>query len=468
MTPRVRRSPSPAPGAGSKFLKKKQPEAGNEGMAALDSDTDESVSPVLWGAKGKGRDSRPGSASDASIGHDGNKFMKKRPSTAPDVRADDESRSSGKSRSRDSDVADSIASEVADSIHGKIVIADSISEPLHVNLMDATSLGRIVLTPEPASQSEHRRSAKSKVSPFKKSRSPSPAKTKRQKSKEKKKDKKKDRSSSNVFASLGVHSVEELLGSDRDLTDESEIRTEPLDSRKRLDHSTSQIITEIQSRATPQRQVSYSEDFEPSISEKISTSERRRRTSSEETEVDDYSESFASETLSVAKTSDDDKSSHYRYSEEETDTRSEEPKARGGKKVVVEQKSVEIQTSTIGLHYQWNMTQTGVTVSGPPLGLEHVDPTPIAATVINPDALEAMTAYSPATLAIHDMLKQQIELIKQFAQAHDRLYHALTDSNVPDYHYTTLAGTKAYIRKHRKPKLTMKQALKMVSDEMDR
>lgn len=54
-----------------------------------------------------------------------------------------------------------------------------------------------------------------------------------------------------------------------------------------------------------------------------------------------------------------------------------------------------------------------------------------------------MTAYSPATLAIHDMLKQQIELIKQFAQAHDRLYHALSDSNVPDYKYTTLEGTKA-------------------------
>jgi hypothetical protein len=54
-----------------------------------------------------------------------------------------------------------------------------------------------------------------------------------------------------------------------------------------------------------------------------------------------------------------------------------------------------------------------------------------------------MTAYSPASLVIHDMMKQQIELIKQFAQAHDRLYHSLTDSNVPDYKYTTLEGTKA-------------------------
>lgn len=688
MTPRVHRTPSPAVGAGSKFLKKKQPNpqieeargkktglagaqdygikqggvaggskdvrasGGSVGMrdsvgsvsaassvapgvkkggfqtskmssaldkataltnkitqratggapirrfrgTALDSDTDESVSPVLRGARPRGIDSRPGSASDASIGHDGNKFMKKRPSTAEDAKAEEEDRSISRSKaarnkrrsksagdrqrkgvsnvlrgssnvyltseeeslaefiqglsgsdesrqgyrqpvkqapkgrpysstspspspdrrsakrrspspasnlrsafrrespkparhrlsSQDSDMADSIASEVADSIHGKIVIADSISldEPLQLKLMDATSLGRIVFTPEPASQSEHRKSSKSKSkpSPFKKSHSPSPAKSQKQKKdKSKGKDKKSDPKKGNVFASLGVHSIEELLGSDRDVTDESEIQTEPIDSRKRRDHSTSQIITEIQSQATPQRQVSYSEDFEPSISERIgvddksagkqvSVSSVQTQYSSEETD-EDYSESFASETLSVAKDSDEDRSSHYRYTDDETQTLSEKPKKemKGGKRVVVESRSVEIQTSApTGLYYQWNYTQTGVSVAGQPLGLGSVDPTPIAATVINPDALEAMTAYSPATLAIHEMLKQQIELIQQFVRAHDRLYHSLTDSNVPDYHYTTLEGTKAYIRKHGKPRLTMKQALKMVSEEMDR
>ncbi|KAL8584634.1 hypothetical protein ACOMHN_002363 [Nucella lapillus] len=160
--------------------------------------------------------------------------------------------------------------------------------------------------------------------------------------------------------------------------------------------------------------------------------------------------------------------------EQQSPSSNESPRGRGGmgkrgeKKVVVETHSVEIQTAApAGLHYQW-LSQTGVSVMGPSLGLGSVDPTPIAATVINPDALEALTAYSPATLAIHDMLKQQVELIKQFAQAHERLYHALSDSNVPDYKYTTLEGTKAFIRKHRKPRLTMKQALKMVEQEMGR
>ena len=57
--------------------------------------------------------------------------------------------------------------------------------------------------------------------------------------------------------------------------------------------------------------------------------------------------------------------------------------------------------------------------------------------------VSAMTAYCPATLVINEMLKQQIELIKQFTQVHDRLYHAFSNSNVPDHKYTTLEGTKA-------------------------
>ena len=58
------------------------------------------------------------------------------------------------------------------------------------------------------------------------------------------------------------------------------------------------------------------------------------------------------------------------------------------KKVVVETHSVEIQTvAPAGLSYQW-FEQTGVSVLGPSYGLGSVDPTPIAATVINPDALE--------------------------------------------------------------------------------
>lgn len=205
-----------------------------------------------------------------------------------------------------------------------------------VNLMDADTLGPIILvTPEPASYSEHtKRSARSHISPFKKSRSPSPSLKKKSRDKGRKASKKKKDKSSSVFESFGVHSVEELLGgaSDKENTDESEIPTEPVESRKRRkDYSTSQIVTEIPSRASLQRQVSYTDDFEGSISErigqdkgrgswarKVSVSSIPTQYSDEETGVD-YTEDFASETLSVARDSDTDRSSHYRYSDEETE-----------------------------------------------------------------------------------------------------------------------------------------------------
>ena len=204
--------------------------------------------------------------------------------------------------------------------------------------MDAHTLGAIVLTtPEPASYSEvTKRSSKARPSPFKRSGSPAPSQRRKSKDKGRKASKKKKEKSSSVFESFGIQSVEDLLGagSDKENSDNSEIPTEPLPSRKRrTDHSTSQIVTEIHSRTTPQRQVSYSEDFEASISEriggdrdrskgrwarKVSASSIATQCSDEETGME-YTEDFASETLSLAKYSESDRSSHYRYSDDETD-----------------------------------------------------------------------------------------------------------------------------------------------------
>ena len=65
----------------------------------------------------------------------------------------------------------------------------------------------------------------------------------------------------------------------------------------------------------------------------------------------------------------------------------------GGRKVVVESRSVEIQTAApAGLSYQW-LSQTGVSLMAPSYGLDAVDPTPIAATVISPDALESQWSF---------------------------------------------------------------------------
>lgn len=198
-----------------------------------------------------------------------------------------------------------------------------------VKVMDASSLDQSMYSLKKPSKSSHnKKGSKAKVSPFKRA-SPPVTSNKR---KLKKGGKHFDKNKRNIFQSFGVHTVEELIGgaSEKENSDESEILTEPLKIRKQKDHSTSQIITEIHSSTTPQRQVSYSSQFEESISEKIgeehrgshlnhlrSVSEAGMQQGDEETETDDYSEDFASETLSVAKTSEDEGSSHYKYSDED-------------------------------------------------------------------------------------------------------------------------------------------------------
>ncbi|CAG2251246.1 Uncharacterized protein C19orf44,Uncharacterized protein C19orf44 homolog [Mytilus edulis] len=128
--------------------------------------------------------------------------------------------------------------------------------------------------------------------------------------------------------------------------------------------------------------------------------------------------------------------------------------------------TVEVQTSEPGLQYQWDSKYSGFAVPGFLTGLGMVDPTPIATHVVSPDALEAMTAYSPAMLALHDMLKQQLDLTKQFIQSQKYLYTSFTDSMETTHKYTTLEDTRQYIKKHRPKTLTFKQAMKMVKSEM--
>ena len=53
-----------------------------------------------------------------------------------------------------------------------------------------------------------------------------------------------------------------------------------------------------------------------------------------------------------------------------------------------------------------------------------------------------MTAYSPAMLALQDMLKAQLELTREFLQNQDRLYREYTTDIQANYRYTTLEDTK--------------------------
>lgn len=53
-----------------------------------------------------------------------------------------------------------------------------------------------------------------------------------------------------------------------------------------------------------------------------------------------------------------------------------------------------------------------------------------------------MTAYSPSMIALHDMLRQQLELTKGFLQAQRYMYQSMVASIDPRHNYTTLEDTK--------------------------
>ncbi|XP_026775791.3 uncharacterized protein C19orf44 homolog isoform X1 [Pangasianodon hypophthalmus] len=127
-------------------------------------------------------------------------------------------------------------------------------------------------------------------------------------------------------------------------------------------------------------------------------------------------------------------------------------------------KDATVQTQAEGLAYMWSSDQA---VLGPSVGMSYVDPTPVASHMISAEAVEALTAYSPAVFALNDMLRQQLTLTRSFIQSSRHLHQAMLESLGPaEYRYTTLEDTKEFIRCNRPPKLTMEDALEEVMQEM--
>ena len=135
----------------------------------------------------------------------------------------------------------------------------------------------------------------------------------------------------------------------------------------------------------------------------------------------------------------------------------------------------EIQTSSLDVPLLWRAFPPAT--ASVPLGLESVDPTPLAHHVVSADALETITTYNPATLALHDMLKQRLSSTLQFLEASRERYHSATADapcqcqtlfrNEPKatspntcasatsrrrpFRYTTLRETQAFIQSSRNP-----------------
>ena len=98
----------------------------------------------------------------------------------------------------------------------------------------------------------------------------------------------------------------------------------------------------------------------------------------------------------------------------------------------------------------------------------YLDPSHIATTVVDKDALEAVTSYNPAMLALNDLLKYQIQLTKQHIENSWRLYNAYVEPDVKGRHrYTTLKDTLKYIKKNTKSVVSYEEALQQIKNQED-
>ncbi|XP_058281222.1 uncharacterized protein C19orf44 homolog isoform X3 [Hylobates moloch] len=193
----------------------------------------------------------------------------------------------------------------------------------------------------------------------------------------------------------------------------------------------------------------YSEDFENSPSLTASEPTTRAKESLDRT-LDALSESSSSVKTDLRQTAESRKKS-----------------GRHVTRVLV--KDTAVQTPDPAFTYEWTKDSHPLWRCGPPcMLLPGVPWTGItAATGTCHEERKALTAYSPAVLALHDVLKQQLSLTQQFIQASRHLHASLLRSlDTDSFHYHTLEEAKEYIRCHRPAPLTMEDALEEVNKEL--
>ncbi|XP_006877191.1 PREDICTED: uncharacterized protein C19orf44 homolog [Chrysochloris asiatica] len=198
-------------------------------------------------------------------------------------------------------------------------------------------------------------------------------------------------------------------------------------------------------QSLPTESLAYSEDFEASPV----------LTASETTGSSQVSLDRTSETLS--------ESSSWERNRPPQTTKGSRKWDQEVTRVVV--KETAVQTLDPAFTYRWSEV-AGVAAISPALGGTYVDPTPVASHVVSADAIEALTAHSPAMLVLNDLLRRQLTLTQQFLEANRHLHTSLLASLDQDsFHYHTLEEAKEYIRCHKPAPLTLEDALEQVRKE---
>ena len=82
---------------------------------------------------------------------------------------------------------------------------------------------------------------------------------------------------------------------------------------------------------------------------------------------------------------------------------------------------------------------------------------------IDPVVLNTLCGYSPATLALHEMIKEQLKVTQSFVTSCQHLADERRENFHPGYQYTTLEDTQWYIKQHRPRVRTMAEAMNEVN-----